>query len=179
MKRTLLAIVASAPIYLLAQQNEIKNGDFEKWNSNQLMPSGWTNLFSGEESVVQKSLDAQSGKNSLRITFTPENRGQNKKFRTSDIQLVAGVYTLTCYFKGKGEVRFISLTKKGETASSKESVHNIVGTPSIGKVDTAEWTAYKLKFEITQKDLYQLTFAINSGSVKVPFLLDNVSIIKD
>lgn len=178
MKNFILLIFFFLSVSVIGQNIEVKNGSFEKWKNENDLPASWIRLFKGE-GVISKWTDAQSGENSMRIIFTPENDGQNKKFSSSDISLKKGNYTVTCFFKGEGEVRFISLTQKGETAARRSSAKNAVGTPQIGKIKVDKWTQYDLAFVVEEDENYRLTFAINSGSEKVPFLLDNITIKKD
>lgn len=178
MKKIFITLAFACTLPSLAMsQNLVKNGDFETWNSKTKFPQSWNG--SERKGVFRKSHDAQSGKNALQIKFTPPKKNSNIPFRMEEyMKLAVGEYEGTFYFKGEGEVRFIALTRKGTNPGSKPLPGNIIGKPTINKVNNKKWTAYKVAFYIPEADEYALCLCFNSGSAETPFLLDNISLIE-
>ncbi len=180
MKKFLLLMLISFIAYtaVQAQKNLIVNSDFEKWESGSILPDAWAST-STLKSLFKKSSDAHSGKNALRLTFTPKKEGDNRRFYSSELELEEGTYISTIYLKGLGDIRFTCLTKIDAKPGSNTNAGSRSGAPKIGAVDLKEWTQYKQTYKVAESGTYMLHIGINSGSEEIPFLIDDISLVKE
>ena len=177
MKKKLLAMLfAISAVGVFAQNVELRNGGMEEWKNNGAMPARWGAYYNDiEAGLYSQSKDAHSGKYALRIDFEPKREHDNRRFFSFPLDLEAGKYSLTLYMKGKGEMRFVSFTKKDENASSRTNDVNVAGTPKIETIDNKKWEAYTLNFDIKEADTYQLFICINAAD---KLLIDDVTLTK-
>ena len=77
--------------------------------------------------------------------------------------------------KGRGEVRFVSFTKKDEAASSHTNDVNVVGTPKIEVINNKKWEEYTLDFDIKEADIYQLFICLNAAD---KLFIDDITLTK-
>lgn len=165
---------------LSAQNLEIPGGNMEKFRKDGLLPYQWFSPPSYvEEGVFSKSSDAYSGTGALQFVFEPQKKHDNRRLNSPAIRLSPGKYKVSCFVKGKGEFRYITLTKRNENTGSSNTSSNIVGAPAIGNVDTNEWKNYELFFTIADTGNYNLHIGINSASKERPLLIDEITIIQD
>lgn len=177
MKKIALIMFAVSICTWAVNAQELKNGSFEDWTNSKNAPSDWSLAYKG--SFIKKSNDARTGKNSVRMVLNPTKPNDNKRFKSGNLSLSKGSYTVTLFLKGEGEIRYISFTESEGKPGSKQSKTNRIGTPNIGSVDNKDWKQYDLKFDIPADGEYSLNIAFNRGSEEAPFLLDDVSIKKD
>lgn len=158
----------------------VQNGDFENWSTSSDFPAYWSApSYPTGSAFLVKSEDAHSGNNSLQMIFTPEKKGENRRFFSSAMEMKQGSYTVSLFLKGKGVLRFITLTKEKAKPSSNPSEVNIMGLPKIGSVKNKDWKQHDMKFEIPSDGMYNLHICFNSGSAEAPLLLDDITIKRD
>ena len=172
----LLSLLSAFYICSFSQEQTqplIKNGDMELWRDNKEMPNNWNSYHTIlREGIFSRSTDARSGKNAIEVNFEPQREHDNRRFFTFPMKLSAYKYKVTFHFKGDADIRFITLTKKGNDASGKSSDINLVGAPALGKIEAKEWTAYSISFDVKDTADYQLFICVNSAK---KFLIDDVS----
>lgn len=177
MKKTLLlGLFAFATIGLFAQNTDLlRNGSFEEWKKG--IPVRWGIYYSDQNSdIFSESKDARTGSYAIQVDFEPKKEHDNRRFFSHPIELEAGKYSVTLYLKGEGEIRYVSLTKKGEVAGSRNNDVNIVGAPKITGNDRGSWTPYTLTFDVKDSDSYQLFICVNQAK---GLLIDDVSLTKN
>lgn len=177
MKKKLFAILfAVFSVSVFAQKVELRNGGMEEWKNNAAMPVRWGAYYNDiEAGLYSQSKDAHSGKYALQIDFEPQREHDNRRFFSFPVKLEEGKYSLTLYMKGRGEVRFVSFTKKDEAASSHTNDVNVVGTPKIEVINNKKWEEYTLDFDIKETDIYQLFICLNAAD---KLLIDDITLTK-
>ncbi len=172
-----LFLLIGSIVSVFAQEQQIlKNGDMEIWKDNSALPAQWGSYYTViKEGIFSRSANAHSGKYALQIKFEPQKENDNRRFYSYPVSLVPGNYKVTLYMKGKADIRFVSLTQKGENAGGKDTNVNLVGTPVIGSVDNKEWATHSLNFNIKESSDYQIFICVNSAD---PLLIDDVAIEK-
>lgn len=168
MKKYLIAaFIFAISLSLFAQEEAnplIKNGDMEIWRDNKDFPNHWNSYYTTiSEGIFSRSKDARSGKNALEVNFTPKKEHDNRRFFTFPVKLAQNKYTVTFHFKGKADIRFISLTKKGSDAGGKATDANLLGTPKLAEINARDWAPYSVTFDIAEAGDYQLFICLNSA----------------
>lgn len=175
----LIGLIFAFSANLSAQSLEIPGGNMERFRKDGLLPYQWFSPppYVGE-GVFSKSADAYSGTGALQFVFEPQKRHDNRRLNSPAIRLSSGKYKVSCFVKGKGEFRYITLTKRNEKTGSNNTESNIVGAPAIGSVDTNEWEKRELLYTIADDGHYNLHIGINSASKEQPLLIDDITIEK-
>jgi hypothetical protein len=175
MKKTVLSMLLMIPVAgIFAQNTEIKNGDMEIWKAGKVIPAHWGAYYNDiDAGIYSQSKDAHSGKCAIQMDFEPKRENDNRRFFSFPFNLEAGVHAVTLYLKGKGEIRFISLTRKGEDSGSRNNENNIVGIPAISDVNNSDWKPYTVTYDVKDAGAYQLFFCVNAAE---KLLIDDVTI---
>lgn len=156
------------------QDGFLTNGNLEIWKNGKVLPQGWSTFHTVErEGIFKKSKEAHSESHAIQIDFTPQKEHDNRRFFSSVIKLDEGSHKFHLYLKGRGEIRFISLHREGEDASGKDSDVNMVGTPSINKINNKSWAKKEVLFEVKQRGSYRVTICINQAEA---LLIDDLSL---
>ncbi len=173
---TLLTFLGISILEANAQNSDIKNGDMEKWQVGSDLPIYWGAYYSYiEDGVFSQSNDSHSGKYAIRVDFIPQKQ-ENRRFFSYPMNLQNGRYSINLYLKGKGDIRFVSLTKRYKEATSKDDEINVVGKPQISNFDSKTWMKFQLDFNISKPDNYQLYICVNSAE---QLLIDDITLSKE
>lgn len=178
MKRKLLAIIiAISTSGAFAQNVELKNGSFEEWKSGSAMPTHWGAYYNDiEAGIYSQSKDTYNGTCALRIDFEPKKENDNRRFFSFPTKLESGKYSLTLHMKGKGDIRFISFTKKDENAGKRTNNVNVASISEIKTIDSPKWETHTLDFDIKETDSYQLFICFNAAD---KLLIDHIALSKE
>ena len=93
----------AAGLTAAAQDNLVKNGDFESWDGK--IPAQWQKTAKGSPSsaAVKEAAEGRSGK-ALEVEHkVVKDKGQNVRYHSNALDLKAGNYTLSFYAKAVSE----------------------------------------------------------------------------
>ncbi|MDL2223433.1 carbohydrate binding domain-containing protein [Bacteroidales bacterium OttesenSCG-928-M11] len=142
-----------------AEKNLIKNGSFEFWSEvagDATLPDGW---FGSKSTVgiagANMSNDAHSGNYSCELVNTLSGY---KRFTTQAISVERGIYQVTFYVKGKGDIRV-------EAFDGRSSNNGFSDENTYISIDSDSWTMYSQQVQINNKsDLAEFAFYIRNTS---------------
>lgn len=191
-KILLLFIIMALPIVVLVSQvNLVPNPNMEDWSSGSKAPVGYSvvGTHTDPDLGFYLSSDAKSGSHALNVKYSGTG---SYRFNTPQIpNLKAGVYTIKIWVKGKGVLRWITLTKqtsdgKAGTPSNSFSDGNYGISPMGGSTvssiqDLTDWTEFTGSFTINEgyEGDYNLHVSVNNTREEEgkPFLFDDISLI--
>ena len=158
----------AAGLTAAAQDNLVKNGDFESWENG--IPAQWQKTVKGSPSnaKVKEAAEGRSGK-ALEVEHKVQGKnGQNVRYHSNALDLKAGKYTLSFYAKAVSE----GVVNGGwhETGTSGKTAY-YYGKDL--KVDNNEWKQFTFKFEL-KKDASVDVFVANKKDSKGAVLIDDV-----
>ena len=158
----------AAGLTAAAQDNLVKNGDFESWENG--IPAQWQKTVKGSPSnaKVKEAAEGRSGK-ALEVEHKVQGKnGQNVRYHCNALDLKAGKYTLSFYAKAVSE----GVVNGGwhETGTSGKTAY-YYGKDL--KVDNNEWKQFTFQFEL-KKDASFDVFVANKKDSKGAVLIDDV-----
>lgn len=158
----------AAGLTAAAQDNLVKNGDFESWDGT--IPAQWQKSGKGSPSnaKVKEAAEGRSGK-ALEVEHKVQGKnGQNVRYHSNALDLKAGKYTLSFYAKAVSE----GVVNGGwhETGTSGKTAY-YYGKDL--KVDNNEWKQFTFQFEL-KKDASVDVFVANKKDSKGAVLIDDV-----
>ena len=156
---------------------DLVNGDFEIWEGDPELPTGWKSASSASNAELSKSTDARNG--SYACTVKAPGTA-NKRLATQEITLEAGSYTFSCY-------------AKSTTTDACQSRVGYVPVKSDGSVDTykyggyvnlsnSDWTLLSYDFQLTTTTTVCLIVMNPKGSsysVSQDILIDDATLVKN
>jgi len=189
MKTKFLLLFISICSYMSLQSQELMvNGDMEDWNSSEVegkivydkVPVGYTSIYPSTY-IFKATASAHSGNNCLQLWNDGTAASQHRRFGSPSVTLTAGEYMASFWLKGKGTLRWVSLTKDGVTPGGTSSGSgNYPGTGTFGALDFDDWTMNVVTFTIPVGDegSYSVNFSyLNSAFEDKPFIIDDISLI--
>lgn len=156
-----------------AQDNLVKNGDFESWDGG--APAQWQKSGKGSpsNSKVKEAADGRSGK-ALEVEHKGHGKNaQNSRYHCDALQLKAGNYTLSFYAKAvsKGVV-------SGGWHPTGASGAKGFNYGSELEVDNNEWKQFTFQFTL-DKDASIDVFVVNKQKSEGAVLFDDVTLTAD
>lgn len=166
--------------------NLVYNGYMEIWNPEENLPDGyWRSHPNSSTGGFYLSTDTHTGNNALNVKYS----GTGAYWvRTKLIEnLEPGTYKINLWLKGKGVLRYITLSKSTTFSSTPTSENYLVkpfGGTSVGYIrDMTEWTPCTHVFEVESRygGDYYIYLSINNTREDEgkPFLIDNISISRE
>ena len=182
-KITLLLFLGLSPYFFA--QNLVTNPGMESWTESAIVPDGYKNSNPiTTAGGFYLSTDTHTGTKALNVQYSSTVPGAYW-FRTPIVNnLAPGTYTAKVWVKGKGSLRYISLSQLTAAPSKTVSSTNIVAFPFVGTGDVvkdlAVWTEFSVTFKIndTYGGNYYLYFSFNNTNEAEgkPFLFDDISL---
>ena len=156
-----------------AQDNLVKNGDFENWDGN--APTQWQKSGKGSPSnaTVKETAEGRSGK-ALEVEHKGNGKNApNSRYHCDALQLKAGNYTLSFYAKAVSK----GVVSGGwhETGASGVKGFNY---GSELEVDNNEWKQFTFQFTL-DKDASIDVFVVNKKKSEGAVLFDDVTLTAD
>ena len=156
-----------------AQDNLVKNGDFENWDGG--VPAQWQKSAKGSPSnaTVKEAAEGRSGK-ALEVEHKGKGKNaQNSRYHCDALQLKAGNYTLSFYAKAVSK----GVVSGGwhETGASGVKGFNY---GSELEVDNNEWKQFTFQFTL-DKDASIDVFVVNKKKSEGAVLFDDVTLTAD
>lgn len=153
-----------------AQDNLVKNGDFENWDGG--VPAQWQKSSKGSPSnaTVKEAAEGRSGK-ALEVEHKGEGKkAQNSRYHCDALQLKAGNYTLSFYAKAasKGVV-----SGGWHPTGATEPKDYKYGQEF--EVDNNEWKQFTLQFTLDQ-DASIDVFVVNKKKSEGAVFFDDVTL---
>lgn len=166
------------------QENLVLNGNFDNWAKSGDIYNNLPDSFSTSSTYLSSFSRIDGGKtgnHALRVV-APSN--SHRRFNSLAITLDDGDYIGKVWLKGRGLVRWVSLTKEGSTATSTPSDINYVVRP-MGGVTTSftklfsDWTELIFEFKEISAGKYNMHFSLlDSEDETAPFMLDDLVLLK-
>lgn len=172
-----------------AQENLISNGDMSQWKKREQLPHGYKMDPRGKNTqYITRAAEKFEGKNALKVTYSHKNEGSTRFFTTPTMTLMPGTYRFTCYVKGKGFMRSVSLTSSDadeQVRRSAKSTQISIARMPMGKTRSQktfhEWSRLSVSFTISQKGEYDLNLNFNNMAKPESgdfLMISNLSLIK-
>ena len=153
-----------------AQDNLVKNGDFENWDGG--APAQWQKSAKDGPSnaTVKEAAEGRSGK-ALEVEHKGEGKkAQNSRYHCDALQLKAGNYTLSFYAKAASK----GVVNGGWHPTGAKGVKGF----NYGKdleVDNNEWKQFTLQFTLDQ-DASIDVFVVNKKKSEGAVFFDDVTL---
>lgn len=172
-----------------AQENLITNGDMMQWKKREQLPQGYKlDPRDGAERYFTRAAEKYENKNALKVTYSHKSEGSTRFFTTPVMILSPGTYQFSCYVKGKGFMRNVSLTVADadeQVRRSAKSTQNSVASTPMGKERKqktfADWTRLSATFKVLKEGKYELNFNFNNMAKPHSsdfLMISNLSLIK-
>lgn len=156
-----------------AQDNLVKNGDFENWDGN--APTQWQKSGKGSPSnaTVKETAEGRSGK-----ALEVEHKGNGKKalnsrYHCDALQLKAGNYTLSFYAKAASK----GIVSGGWHPTGATDPSDYKYGQEL-EVDNNEWKQFTFQFTL-DKDASIDVFVVNKKKSEGAVLFDDVTLTAD
>lgn len=156
-----------------AQDNLVKNGDFENWDGG--APAQWQKSAKGSPSnaTVKEAAEGRSGK-ALEVEHKVQGKkGQNVRYHCNALDLKAGKYTLSFYAKAVSEAVVNGGWHKTGTSGQTAYYYG-----KDLKVDNNGWQQFTFQFEL-KEDASVDVFVANKKDSKGAVLIDDVTLTAD
>ena len=155
----------TAGLTAAAQDNLVKNGDFESWDGTN--PAQWQK-GAPSNATVKEAAEGRSGK-ALEVEHKVQGKkGQNVRYHCNALDLKAGKYTLSFYAKAVSE----AVVNGGwhKTGTSGQTAYHY---GKDLKVDNNGWQQFTFQFEL-KEDASVDVFVANKKDSKGAVLIDDV-----
>ena len=160
----------AAGITATAQDNLVKNGDFESWDGG--APAQWqkSNPSNGK---VKEAAEGRSGK-ALEVEHKGNGKNaQNSRYHCDALQLKAGNYTLSFYAKAVSK----GVVSGGWHETGASGVKGFNYGQDL-EVDNNEWKQFTFQFTL-DKDASIDVFVVNKKKSEGAVLFDDVTLTAD
>ena len=161
----------AAGITATAQDNLVKNGDFESWDGG--APAQWqkSNPSNGK---VKEAAEGRSGK-ALEVEHKGNGKNaQNSRYHCDALQLKAGNYTLSFYAKAVSK----GVVSGGWHETGASGVKGFNYSKEELEVDNNEWKQFTFQFTL-DKDASIDVFVVNKKKSEGAVLFDDVTLTAD
>ena len=153
-----------------AQDNLVKNGDFENWDGG--VPAQWqkSSKDSPSNATVKEAAEGRSGK-ALEVEHKGEGKkAQNSRYHCDALQLKAGNYTLSFYAKAASK----GVVSGGWHPTGATGVKGYNYGQEL-EVDNNEWKQFTLQFTLDQ-DASIDVFVVNKKKSEGAVFFDDVTL---
>ena len=153
-----------------AQDNLVKNGDFENWDGG--VPAQWQKSSKGSPSnaTVKEAAEGRSGK-ALEVEHKGEGKkAQNSRYHCDALQLKAGNYTLSFYAKAASK----GVVSGGWHPTGATEPKDYKYGQEL-EVDNNEWKQFTLQFTLDQ-DASIDVFVVNKKKSEGAVFFDDVTL---
>ena len=153
-----------------AQDNLVKNGDFENWDGG--VPAQWQKSAKGSPSnaTVKEAAEGRSGK-ALEVEHKGKGKNaQNSRYHCDALQLKAGNYTLSFYAKAASK----GVVSGGWHPTGASGVKGYNYGQEL-EVDNNEWKQFTLQFTLDQ-DASIDVFVVNKQKSEGAVFFDDVTL---
>ena len=153
-----------------AQDNLVKNGDFENWDGG--APAQWqkSSKDSPSNATVKEAAEGRSGK-ALEVEHKGEGKkAQNSRYHCDALQLKAGNYTLSFYAKAASK----GVVSGGWHPTGATGVKGYNYGQEL-EVDNNEWKQFTLQFTLDQ-DASIDVFVVNKKKSEGAVFFDDVTL---
>ena len=153
-----------------AQDNLVKNGDFESWDGG--APAQWqkSSKDSPSNATVKEAAEGRSGK-ALEVEHKGEGKkAQNSRYHCDALQLKAGNYTLSFYAKAASK----GVVSGGWHPTGATGVKGYNYGQEL-EVDNNEWKQFTLQFTLDQ-DASIDVFVVNKKKSEGAVFFDDVTL---
>lgn len=153
-----------------AQDNLVKNGDFENWDGG--APAQWQKSSKGSPSnaTVKEAAEGRSGK-ALEVEHKGEGKkAQNSRYHCDALQLKAGNYTLSFYAKAASK----GVVSGGWHPTGATEPKDYKYGQEL-EVDNNEWKQFTLQFTLDQ-DASIDVFVVNKKKSEGAVFFDDVTL---
>ena len=153
-----------------AQDNLVKNGDFENWDGG--VPAQWqkSSKDSPSNATVKEAAEGRSGK-ALEVEHKGEGKkAQNSRYHCDALQLKAGNYTLSFYAKAASK----GVVSGGWHPTGASGVKGYNYGQEL-EVDNNEWKQFTLQFTLDQ-DASIDVFVVNKKKSEGAVFFDDVTL---
>lgn len=153
-----------------AQDNLVKNGDFENWDGG--TPAQWQKSGKGSPSnaTVKEAAEGRSGK-ALEVEHKGKGKNaQNSRYHCDALQLKAGNYTLSFYAKAASK----GVVSGGWHPTGATGVKGYNYGQEL-EVDNNEWKQFTLQFTLDQ-DASIDVFVVNKQKSEGAVFFDDVTL---
>ena len=153
-----------------AQDNLVKNGDFENWDGN--APTQWQKSGKGSPSnaTVKETAEGRSGK-ALEVEHKGNGKNApNSRYHCDALQLKAGNYTLSFYAKAASK----GVVSGGWHPTGASGVKGYNYGQEL-EVDNNEWKQFTLQFTLDQ-DASIDVFVVNKKKSEGAVFFDDVTL---
>ena len=153
-----------------AQDNLVKNGDFESWDGG--VPAQWQKSSKGSPSnaTVKEAAEGRSGK-ALEVEHKGEGKkAQNSRYHCDALQLKAGNYTLSFYAKAASK----GVVSGGWHPTGATEPKDYKYGQEL-EVDNNEWKQFTLQFTLDQ-DASIDVFVVNKKKSEGAVFFDDVTL---
>lgn len=153
-----------------AQDNLVKNGDFENWDGG--TPAQWQKSAKGSPSnaTVKEAAEGRSGK-ALEVEHKGKGKNaQNSRYHCDALQLKAGNYTLSFYAKAASK----GVVSGGWHPTGATGVKGYNYGQEL-EVDNNEWKQFTLQFTLDQ-DASIDVFVVNKQKSEGAVFFDDVTL---
>lgn len=153
-----------------AQDNLVKNGDFESWDGG--APAQWQKSAKGSPSnaTVKEAAEGRSGK-ALEVEHKGKGKNaQNSRYHCDALQLKAGNYTLSFYAKAASK----GVVSGGWHPTGATGVKGYNYGQEL-EVDNNEWKQFTLQFTLDQ-DASIDVFVVNKQKSEGAVFFDDVTL---
>lgn len=153
-----------------AQDNLVKNGDFENWDGG--APAQWqkSSKDSPSNATVKEAAEGHSGK-ALEVEHKGEGKkAQNSRYHCDALQLKAGNYTLSFYAKAASK----GVVSGGWHPTGATGVKGYNYGQEL-EVDNNEWKQFTLQFTLDQ-DASIDVFVVNKKKSEGAVFFDDVTL---
>lgn len=153
-----------------AQDNLVKNGDFENWDGG--VPAQWQKSAKGSPSnaTVKEAAEGRSGK-ALEVEHKGKGKNaQNSRYHCDALQLKAGNYTLSFYAKAASK----GVVSGGWHPTGASGVKGYNYGQEL-EVDNNEWKQFTFQFTLDQ-DASIDVFVVNKQKSEGAVFFDDVTL---
>ena len=153
-----------------AQDNLVKNGDFENWDGG--VPAQWqkSSKDSPSNATVKEAAEGRSGK-ALEVEHKGKGKNaQNSRYHCDALQLKAGNYTLSFYAKAASK----GVVSGGWHPTGATGVKGYNYGQEL-EVDNNEWKQFTLQFTLDQ-DASIDVFVVNKKKSEGAVFFDDVTL---
>ena len=153
-----------------AQDNLVKNGDFENWDGG--VPAQWqkSSKDSPSNATVKEAAEGRSGK-ALEVEHKGKGKNaQNSRYHCDALQLKAGNYTLSFYAKAASK----GVVSGGWHPTGATGVKGYNYGQEL-EVDNNEWKQFTFQFTL-DKDASIDVFVVNKQKSEGAVLFDDVTL---
>lgn len=152
-----------------AQDNLVKNGDFENWDGG--VPAQWqkSSKDSPSNATVKEAAEGRSGK-ALEVDKGEGKKAQNSRYHCDALQLKAGNYTLSFYAKAASK----GVVSGGWHPTGATGVKGYNYGQEL-EVDNNEWKQFTLQFTLDQ-DASIDVFVVNKKKSEGAVFFDDVTL---